>query len=321
LVLVGVDATRSRRHRTELWTQTKVEENGITWRGNKSNSHDLLQVGALPQTFSWCDNNGVNYCTRSRNQHIPQYCGSCWAHGAVSALGDRVKIARKAAAVDIDLSVQHILNCANVGSCYGGSVDGPYQWLERISSQTGAGISYETSNPYLACSDDVNYGICTAGDFTCNALNVARTCNTFPESGGKCVAITKYPNVTISDYGSISGADAMQKEIYARGPISCGVDAEPLVEYTGGIVTDADPSGYVNHVVSIVGWGYDAASSAQYWIMRNNWGEYWGNMGYAYVEMGNDAVKLEEQCSWAVVESWTDASNQAHCYEDGSVCQ
>ena len=69
----------------------------------------------------------------SRNQHIPQYCGSCWAHGSVSALGDRVKIARGGKGIDINLSVQHILNCANVGSCHGGSVDGPYQWLQQIS--------------------------------------------------------------------------------------------------------------------------------------------------------------------------------------------
>jgi len=213
-----------------------------------------------------------------------------------------------------------MLNCANVGSCYGGSVDGPYQWIQRISESTGTGIGYETGNPYLACSSDVDYGICSGQDWSCSAMNIARTCSTFPESGGKCVGLSRYPNVTISDYGSISGAAAMQKEIYARGPISCGVDGGALVDYTGGIITDPDPEGYVDHVVSIVGWGYDAASSSQYWIMRNNWGEYWGNMGYAYVEVGNNAIHLEEQCSWAVVDTWTDASNQAHCVEDGSKC-
>ena len=44
-----------------------------------------------------------------------------------------------------------------------------------------------------------------------------------------------YPNATITDYGSISGADAMMKEIFHRGPISCGIDANPLLNYeTGG---------------------------------------------------------------------------------------
>jgi len=46
-----------------------------------------------------------------RNQHIPTYCGSCWAHGAISSLEDRIKIVRKAASPDIKLSIQMILNC------------------------------------------------------------------------------------------------------------------------------------------------------------------------------------------------------------------
>ena len=53
--------------------------------------------------------------------------------GTLAALQDRIKIARKAVGPDIQLSVQHMLNCGNVGSCYGGSVDGPYQWLKKIS--------------------------------------------------------------------------------------------------------------------------------------------------------------------------------------------
>eukprot|EP00048_Salpingoeca_helianthica_P014394 m.221498 g.221498 ORF g.221498 m.221498 type:complete len:327 (+) comp15815_c0_seq1:51-1031(+) len=311
-------AAAAPRRPSEVWNRTRVEAAGIVWRGNFSDSHDKLTVpnGGLPQAYTWCDVNGTNYCTISRNQHLPQYCGSCWAHGSVSALGDRVKIARKAQGIDINLSVQHILNCGKVGSCYGGSVDGPYQWIHKIS-RSGTGISYETSNPYIACSSDVDYGMCKSADWSCTQINIARTCSTFPPTG-KCVGLPRYPNVTISDYGSISGAAAMQKEIFARGPITCGIDAAPILDYTTGIVSE-EGSG-IDHVISVVGWGYDAASSKQYWIVRNSWGEYWGEMGYVRVELGRNALNLEEQCSWAVVQSWVDEHNQAHCSEDGSKC-
>merc|ERR1719301_272096 len=109
---------KSSGRKSELWNQEQTEQAGIVWRGNSSavSSHDLL-----------LDPEGVNYLTPSLNQHIPQYCGSCWAHGSVSALGDRIKIARGGKGFDINLAVQHILNCGGVGSCYGGSVIGPYQ--------------------------------------------------------------------------------------------------------------------------------------------------------------------------------------------------
>ena len=51
-----------------------------------------LSYEDLPDHFNWCDNDGENYCTPNWNQHVPVYCGACWAHGTLSALNDRLKV-------------------------------------------------------------------------------------------------------------------------------------------------------------------------------------------------------------------------------------
>jgi cathepsin X len=319
--LVAIAAVGATARINEVWNRAQTEAAGIVWRGNHTTSplpHEYMKTEDVPDALNWCDKDGVNYCTMSRNQHIPQYCGSCWAHGSVSALGDRVKIARGAKGIDINVAVQHILNCGNVGSCHGGSVDGPYQWLHDISQKTGTGISYETSNPYVACSSESDQGLCKGQDWTCTPTNIARTCSTFPPEG-QCGGLDHYPNVTISEFGSISGAEAMQKEIAARGPISCGIDAGPILNYTGGVYTGAGEG--VDHVISVVGWGVqDSISGSKggsYWIVRNSWGEYWGEMGYIRVSFGS--LMVEEQCSWAAVQSYTE--HNYPCYEGGENCQ
>ena len=316
--LVGSGAAEKAR-RSEVLSRDAQESLGIVWRGNSSNSHDQITLAAvdMPDSFTWCNKDGKNYCTMSRNQHIPQYCGSCWAHGSVSALADRIKIARNAEGIDINPSVQHMLNCGNVGSCHGGSVDGPYQWLKEISKK-GTGISYETANPYLACSSESKQGFCPHADFTCNALNIARTCGSFSSEGGTCTGLSSYPNATISDYGSISGKSAMMKEIFARGPIACGIDAMPLLNFEQGIAKGT--GGGVDHVISVVGWGNDPTDGF-YWHVRNSWGEYWGEQGYVRVAGGQ--LSVEEQCAWAVVQDYTapEKDNQVHCHEGGDNCK
>lgn len=59
-------------------------------------------------------------------------------------------------------------------------------------------------------------------------------------------------------------------EIFARGPIACGVDAEPLHKYNGGIFSDTSDK-EINHIISVVGWGTVQSSGQKYWIVRNSW--------------------------------------------------
>jgi cathepsin X len=70
-----------------------------------------VPAAQVPTNFWWGNVNGVNYLTYQRNQHIPVYCGSCWAFSATSALSDRIKIQRKAVWPDVILSPQVLISC------------------------------------------------------------------------------------------------------------------------------------------------------------------------------------------------------------------
>jgi len=257
---------------TEKYSRTYAESGTLPW------AH--IRAEDVPTAWDWRNISGVNYVSWTKNQHIPQYCGSCWAQGSTSALADRINVARNATFPDIAISVQAVLNCGAGGSCEGGDPGGVYDFAKTH------GIPEDSCQNYLA--KDPN-------DATCSPIQVCETCD--PTAG--CSAIPTYKNWKVSDWGSVKGEDDMKKAIYSGGPIACGIDATNQFEaYTGGIYSQTVLVPQVNHIISVLGWGV-AADGTEYWIGRNSWGNFWGEQGFFRIVTGKHNLAIESGCVWA----------------------
>jgi len=238
-----------------------------------------LSTEDIPTAWDWRNVSGINLVSPSRNQHIPQYCGSCWAHGSTSALNDRISILRKGAWPEIMLAPQHLINCEGGGDCDGGDQGAAYEFINTN------GIVEESCAPYQA----VNGLSCTPACKTCHGFNET------------CPVVSNFTLWTVSEYGGVSGEKDMKAEIYARGPIACNIDAtDKLVAYTGGIFKQFELLPMSNHVISVVGWGVE--DGVEYWIVRNSWGSYWGESGWFRIVTGtsHENLGIESSCAWAV---------------------
>lgn len=241
----------------------------------------------------------------------------------MSSLADRIKIARLLGSngnypykSEINLSIQFLLNCGP-GSCKGGSALRAYQFIKEFGY-----VPYDTCQNYIACSSDSEEGFCPFVDTTCAAINICRTCSRDENGIGHCDQITTFPNATIAEYGSYSlgELDAVMAEIFSRGPIKASINGTAIRNYKGGIITDEK---YANmghsHGVSIIGWGMNEENGKKHWIVRNSWGEFWGELGTFRVELGRNLLGIESHLAWATPGVFTIANFP--CDEDGSNCE
>ena len=181
---------------------------------------------------------------------------------------------------------QVIINCNAGGTCGGGDPHGVYEYLSE------QGLPDETCQAYVAA------------DGACQPMGVCETC----EPGVGCAAVSEYDRYGVSEYGdvtgsfldSVSNADAMKAELYARGPIACDISVTAKFEaYTGGIFSQQRLFSLPNHIIAVVGYGV-TDNGTEYWIARNSWGTAWGEQGFARILIHRDNLGIERGCTFGV---------------------
>ncbi|ACZ63497.1 cathepsin [Pieris rapae granulovirus Wuhan] len=189
-------------------------------------------------------------------------CGSCWAFSAIANIESLYNIKHNK---ELDLSEQHLINCDSINNGCGG---GLMHWaLETILQQ--GGIVSEKDEPY--------YGL----DAVCKPKQ-------FNVSISGC---TRYV---------LKNENKLRELLIANGPISMAVDIIDVIDYKEGITDICENMNGLNHAVLLVGYGVH--NNIPYWIMKNSWGEEWGEKGYLRVQRNiNSCGLMNEFASSAIL--------------------
>lgn len=196
-------------------------------------------------------------------------CGSCWAFATLAVFEAAENIAN-GVDKDLDFSEQHLVDCAeasdgfDIGSCSGGFTVMVYDYLQRKGAPLESQVPYKERN-----------GSCDRG----------------------IKAKDKIANWGfVHENGEVPTVDQVKVAMCNYGPVSASVFVTPAFKaYTGGVF-DEMASGQTNHAVSLVGW--DDKRGA--WLLRNSWGNWWGEDGYMWIKYGSNQVG--RSAAWAVVE-------------------
>ena len=196
------------------------------------------------------------------------YCGSCWAF---SAIGNIEALNAMKTEEYVALSEQQLVDCDTEydQGCNGGLMEYAFAYLVEKGCMT------EKDYPYVGYDDTCHY-----------------------DESKVFLRIDSWLMLDTQDENEI------KEFLYTNGPLAIAINADPFQYYTGGIIDEdewsCDPEG-LNHGVVLVGYGNE--SGVDYWIIRNSWGDYWGEDGYVRVARGKGTCGVNTYVTTAVLKA------------------
>lgn len=271
----------------------------------------------LPTSFDgrsvWKD-----YITPIRNQGL---CGSCYAFSSVFVLATRLAIYSNGK-YKYQLSPSKLIFCSNPIEVKDNE-ERPEQELIKDTMSKKVPFDYTTPQSLIrknimSCSGETlisawqflyRFGVpedsCLGyGDNeNASAMNltltdvVEKSCvEVLGSSLDKCMDNEKMISHRAGGYYSVPKNEYdIRRDIYHWGPCSSGfVIHDDFLDWNGKGVYVWDKKSDVvgGHAIVIMGWGEEGGK--KYWIVRNSWGEDWGDKGYFKILRGENHCEIEE---------------------------
>ncbi|PAN13924.1 hypothetical protein GQ55_2G361100 [Panicum hallii var. hallii] len=232
------------------------------------------EVARLPASFDWREKGAV---TGVKTQGA---CGSCWAFSTTGAVEGANFLATGKL---LNLSEQQLVDCDHTCSavarnecnngCAGGLMTNAYAYLME-----SGGLMEQREYPYTGAP-------------------------------GPCRFDPARAAVRVANFTAVPAGDERQTRaaLVRRGPLAVGLNAAFMQTYVGGVSCPlVCPRAWVNHGVLLVGYGARGFAALRlgyrpYWIIKNSWGEQWGERGYYRLCRGSNVCGVDSMVSAVAV--------------------
>ncbi|KAJ9704217.1 hypothetical protein PVL29_002675 [Vitis rotundifolia] len=229
----------------------------------------ILPTNDLPEDFDWRDHGAV---TAVKNQGS---CGSCWSFSATGALEGANFLATGNL---VSLSEQQLVDCDHecdpeeMGSCDSGCNGGLMNTAFEYTLKAG-GLMKEEDYPYTG----TDRGSCKF-DKTKIAASVAN-----------------FSVISLDE-------DQIAANLVKNGPLAVAINAVFMQTYVGGVSCPYICSKRLDHGVLLVGYGSAGYAPIRmkdkpYWIIKNSWGENWGETGFYKICRGRNVCGVDSMVS------------------------
>ncbi|KAL2468445.1 Cysteine proteinase RD19a [Forsythia ovata] len=234
-----------------------------------ANKAPILPTNDTPSDFDWRDHGAV---TPVKNQGS---CGSCWSFSTTGALEGANFLATGKL---VSLSEQQLVDCDH----------------ECDPEKQGS------------CDSGCNGGLMnSAFEYTLKAGGLMRE-EDYPYSGsdrGTCKFDKKKVAAKVANFSVVSlDEDQIAANLVKNGPLAVAINAVFMQTYIGGVSCPYICSKRLDHGVLLVGYGSAGYAPIRmkekpYWIIKNSWGENWGEKGYYKICRGPNICGVDSMVS------------------------